>query len=179
MDSLKDFLCVIGAIAVTVLCWGSYGPVLREGSAAMGHDRWRAFLCVGMAYFVIAVVLPAVLIYSSGDSSGGHWTTKGVLWSFAAGTVGAIGALGIIVAFNFNATPHYVMSMVFGCAPIVSAFVSAYLSGAYKEINPKFLAGLVIIAVGAVMVTLFAPRKMPVPKVDTHAPAAVEQSEGS
>src|SRR5262249_27874953 len=44
------------SIAMVALCWGSYGPTLHKGQAAMHHSRLRPFLCVGLAYFAIAVV---------------------------------------------------------------------------------------------------------------------------
>src|SRR5947208_10358553 len=54
---------VLGA----VLSWGVYVPVLHEGQAAMGSGSpsagaVRAFLCVGIAYFVTAVVIPLIAL---------------------------------------------------------------------------------------------------------------------
>ena len=33
------FLFVIGTIALTIVCWGAYGPVLHDGKKAMGAIR--------------------------------------------------------------------------------------------------------------------------------------------
>ena len=75
------------------------------------------FLCVGLAYFVIAVIVPLGALATWTEQ--GSWTFTGVVWSLAAGAAGAIGALGIILAFNFGGKPIYVMPLVFGGAPVV------------------------------------------------------------
>lgn len=168
MPKSLDYLLMVGAIALAALCWGVYGPVLHKGSTALGHSRFRAFLCVGMAYFVIAVLVPLVYLYIRGEP--GTWNFKGIFWSSLGGAAGAIGALGVIMAFNFGGEPHTVMPLVFGCAPVVNAFLSIYLRGQWKEVNPMFLAGLIIVAVGAVTVLLTAPR----PKGHGPAPATTE-----
>ena len=43
---------------ITVLAWGSYGPTIHAGEAGRGSSKWAAFLCVGLAYFIIAVIIP-------------------------------------------------------------------------------------------------------------------------
>jgi len=174
---MKDFMYVIGAIALSVVCWGSYGPILHKGSTAMAGDRWRAFLCVGIAYFIIAVVVPLVILYTRDQP--GVWSGSGAMWSLGGGAAGAIGALGIILAFNFGGKPGYVMPLVFGCAPVVNAFLAIYLAGTWKDVSPMFLAGLVIVALGAAMVLFFAPRGGHAPShaASDHA-AASESSEG-
>jgi len=47
-------LFVLGA----VLSWGLYGPALHRGQVALGNPL-RALLCVGVAYFLIGVLVPA------------------------------------------------------------------------------------------------------------------------
>jgi hypothetical protein len=173
-----DFLFVIGAIALTAVCWGAYGPVLHRGQTAMEGSRLRPLLCVGMAYFVIAVLVPSIWLYTRGEK--GDWTFSGALWSSGGGVAGALGALGIILAFNFGGKPNYVMPLVFGCAPVINSFLSIYMAGTWKDVSPLFLAGLVIVAMGAVMVLVFAPKGHP-PSAGgaAHAPAAaVESAEG-
>ncbi len=102
-----DFLYVIGSIALTAICWGVYGPVLHRGQSSMDGSRLRPLLCVGMAYFVIAVVVPLLWLSTRGEK--GDWTLSGALWSGGGGVAGALGALGIILAFNFGGKPLYVM----------------------------------------------------------------------
>ncbi|MBI2825532.1 MAG: hypothetical protein HYX69_12685 [Planctomycetia bacterium] len=151
-----DYLLVIASIALTAICWGAYGPVLHRGQTAMLGSRLRPLFCVGMAYFVIAVVVPLLVLYLQGEK--GDWTAKGVIWSAGGGVAGAIGALGIILAFNFGGSPSYVMPLVFGCAPVVNAFLTIYWAGSWKEVSPIFLAGLILVAVGAFTVLFFAPK---------------------
>ena len=62
----------------------------------MQGSRLRPFLCVGLAYFVIAVVAPLFLLGVVEDP-GSFDNMSGIAWSFAAGATGAIGALGIIL----------------------------------------------------------------------------------
>lgn len=148
---------VIGSIGLTAACWGIYGPLLKWGQDELGGNRMRAFLCVGIAYFLIAVVVPTVMMYASGKK--GKWSAKGISWSLAAGAVGAVGALGIIFAFNFGGKPVYVMPLVFGCAPVINSFWTIYWQKTWKDINAFFAAGLILVAVGGMTVLFFAPHK--------------------
>ena len=58
----------------------------------------------------------------------GRLDANGIIWSFAGGAVGAIGALGIILAMTFGGHPIYVMPLVFGGAPVVNAFLTIYMA---------------------------------------------------
>jgi hypothetical protein len=160
---MKGMLTVFLFIALTALCWGVYGPVLHEGQHGMGaevagrhiNSLWRPFTCVGLAYFGIAVLVPGVLLTTRGEQ--GHWSTTGTVWSLAAGAAGAIGALGIILAFKNHGNPLYVMPLVFGGAPVVNTFYTMFVSKTYKQLNPMFLAGLILVMTGAVTVLIFKP----------------------
>lgn len=124
----------------------------------MNDSKWRPFLCVGIAYFAIAVVVPVVLMQAGAEPKATHgFSFSGIVWSSAGGVAGALGALGIILAFNFGAKPSWVMPLVFGCAPVVNAFLTVYWAGTWREISPFFLAGLILVAMGAVMVMMFKP----------------------
>src|SRR3569623_1271162 len=81
----------------TALFWGTYGPLLSRGHHLMGTEgRLRPFICVGVAYLIVAIVGPILLMYTTGIDKGGGlqhgWTTRGVIWSSVAGGVGALGA---------------------------------------------------------------------------------------
>lgn len=153
-------------IAMTALCWGAYGPVLHKGQARMGGSRLRPFLCVGLAYFAIAVVVPYFLLGSFPE--GESWDLAGFGWSMLAGAAGAVGALGIIYAFNFGGKPVYVMPLVFGLAPVVNTFTETISKGLFDQVSNEFWASLVMVIIGAVMVLLCAPRgKKPVPSADS------------
>lgn len=175
---MRNTLLLFGAIALTVLCWGLYGSVLKQGQVKMAADgavraattsagqpaspvaaphpaSLRPFVCVGLAYFLIGVIVPAVWLHYYGEK--GEWTLTGLIWSLAGGAMGALGALGIILAFKFGGQPIYVMPLVFGGAPVVNAFLTIFLAGRIKDIGPVFLAGLVIVLIGAIDVMLSAP----------------------
>jgi hypothetical protein len=149
------FLGMLVAIAVTALCWGTYGPVLHFGRDAMDSPL-RPFVCVGIAYFLIAVLVPLLLLARGGERGG--WTVKGTVWSLLAGTAGALGALGIILALQFGGRPIYVMPLVFGGAPVVNTLLSAFMNRAFGDLKAPFLAGLMLVILGAVTVLVFKPQ---------------------
>jgi hypothetical protein len=173
---MRSLLLVIASFTVTILGWGLYVPMLRWGQVAMNPagapGRWRPFMCVGLAYFLIGVIVPIVLLRLRGEQ--GEWTAKGIVYSLLGGVLGALGALGIILAINFGGKPLYVAPLVFGSAPVVNSFVTIYLAGKTREIGPVFLAGLVMVILGAVTVLMFHPE----PKAAT-ASAAAEATSGA
>jgi len=140
---------ILSATGLTALCWGLYGEVLHQGQQAMHESRLRPLICVGLAYFVIAVIVPALMLVRGEQ---GSWTFGGTLWSLAAGVAGAIGALGIILAFAFNGQPVFVMPLVFGCAPVVNTVLTMVLNKAWDKTNVIFLGALVLVVVGAATV---------------------------
>ncbi len=152
---MRAMLAVISSIALAVLSWGSYIPVLHKGQTAMDDSRLRPFICVGLAYVAVAVVVPLALLIVRGEK--GSWTPKGLIYSLAGGTFGALGALGVILAQNSGGAPLLVIPLIFGCAPVVNTFVTMYLNKNYKEVGPWFLAGLILVISGAVTVLVFKP----------------------
>ena len=155
-----QWLLQLLSIGTVVLCWGAYGPVLHRGQAAMEQSRLRPLLCVGLAYFAIAVIVPNLLL-SGGMTEASSYTFTGTAWSLAAGTAGAIGALGIIMAFHFGGRPIYVMPLVFGGAPVINAFATILAKGQLSQVHPMFLSGLILVISGAAMVLVFAPKGPP------------------
>ncbi len=151
-----SFMKVTLSILMAVICWGTYGPVLHLGQMKMGGSRLRPFICVGLAYFIIAVALPLSML--SLDRAGSVWTWWGMFWSIVAGTAGAIGALGIIMAFNSGGKPIFVMPLVFGFAPVVNTLASLAISKQFASVGPVFYAALATVIAGAVMVLVFAPK---------------------
>jgi hypothetical protein len=150
---MRSLVAVLSAVVVTFLSWGLYGPVLHEGQDAMGHSSLRPFICVGVAYFLIAVVVPVVLLFTQGEK--GHWGIVGTFWSLAAGAAGAVGALGIIWAFKFRGNPVFVMPLVFGLAPVVNTFVTMGMTHTYRKAGKIFFAAVIVVAVGAAGVLVF------------------------
>ena len=173
---MRSLLLIVASFAITIFCWGVYGPVLHWGQHGMATPpehlaRLRPFVCVGLAYFAIGVVVPLILLSLYGED--GKWTTRGALFSLFAGALGALGALGIILAFHFGGKPVYVMPLVFGGAPIVNSFLTIFLTGKMKEIGPLFLAGLVMVILGAVTVLSFPPKDN---QVAAEAPPAAAEA---
>ena len=144
------------SILVTALCWGAYGPVLHKGQAKMGGSRLRPFLCVGLAYFLIAVVVPLFMMPYFPDP--GSWKVSASFWSMMAGTVGALGALGIIYAFNFGGKPIFIMPLVFGFAPVVNTFTETFSKGLFDQMTYPFYVSLLLVILGAVTVLICAPK---------------------
>lgn len=171
---MKGILFVSLGIALTISCWGSYGPVLHKGQDALNKNKLKPLICVGAAYFIVAIIVPVIILSSTGALTG-DWSFRGVTFSMAAGCAGALGALGIILALSSGGKPIYVMALVFGGAPIVNALVSMVFAGmSTKDLGarfPFFLAGVILVAIGASMVVVFAP-KAPAAPATTEPPAA-------
>jgi len=159
---LRDIVLRFGSIAMVVCCWGSYGAVLHIGQAAMHHSRLRPLICVGLAYFAVAVIVTNFWLAAAGEPSEYNFT--GTMWSLAAGSAGALGALGIIMSFNFGGKPVYVMPLVFGGAPVVNTLFTTISGGLWSEVSPMFIAGLILVISGSAMVLVFAPKGAPPPK---------------
>jgi len=163
---------IIASMLVAAFCWGSYGPMLHLGQGRMAGSRLRPFVCVGFAYFLIAVIAPLLLIYGRADDAG-SWTMVGLIWSFLAGCAGAIGALGVILAFNAGGKPYYVMPLIFGFAPVINTFISLSEKGSWHLVQPLFWASLIVVIAGAVTVLITAPKPAPparpVPATETKA----------
>lgn len=163
---------------MTVVAWGLYGLCLHTGQVEMKdpvNGRWKAFLFVGIAYFLTAVLAPLVMLLAKGASWG--MPGKGMLWSLIAGIVGALGAFGVLLAFGAKGTPSVVMSIVFAGAPVVNAVVAMAVhppAGGLGAVRWPFLLGIVLAAVGGCLVTLYRPMPSPPPKA-TGAVAAPAQ----
>ena len=137
-----------------VVSWGMYGPTLHQGQLALGNPL-RALLCVGLAYFLIGVLVPVASLYTAGELSG--FTRQGATMATVAGALGAIGAVCIIYAFRAGGVPTYVMPIVFGGAPLVNVVVSMWLHPPETTPNPLLYLGFLFVAGGAGMVLYFKP----------------------
>lgn len=165
---------------LTVVSWGVYGVFLHTGQMAMGdpvNGRYKAFLFVGIAYFLTAVLAPLALLMARGADW--NYPTKGMSWSLIAGIVGAIGAFGVLLAFGAKGTPPVVMSIIFAGAPIVNALVAIAMhppEGGLGSIRPQFFLGIVLAALGGCLVTLYKPNPPAKPKPATTAAAPAKSA---
>jgi hypothetical protein len=169
-------------VILTVCTWGLYGVFLHSGQLAMNDPvfgRYKAFLFVGIAYFIFAVLAPVVLLKVEGSNF--SFPSKGIWISLFAGTLGAIGAFGILLAFGAKGTPHVVMSIVFAGAPIVNAIVAMWMhppKDGIAGVPWQFFLGIVMAATGGCIVSLYKPP--PAPKAArTAAPSIAPPVSGS
>jgi drug/metabolite transporter (DMT)-like permease len=140
---------VLGA----VLSWGVYVPILHEGQTNMGGEKktssMRGFLCVGLAYFLTAVVIPLAYMLIRGDKI--EFSTYGASFATLGGVFGAAGALCIILSIGSGGSPLYIAPLVFAGAPIVNSIVGL-LWKTQQVPGPLFFVGIVLAAVGAFLV---------------------------
>ena len=148
---------------ITVASWGVYGVFLHSGQVGMAdpaQGRYKAFLFVGIAYFLTAVLAPMAILLLKGAS----WSfpVKGMAWSLLAGIVGAAGAFCVLLAFGAKGQPSVVMAIVFGGAPIVNAAVAMWMhppAGGLSAIPKPFFLGMLLAAIGGCLVTLYKPNQ--------------------
>jgi hypothetical protein len=178
---------------LTVLSWGIYGILLHKGRSLMpggtvpspetANAALKAFLLVGVAYFVVAVVGPIIVLWQR--KTDWSFTGGGISWSFIAGTAGAVGAFTLVLALGAAAMPlikggggfgpaaaSAVMPIVFAGAPIVNTVVALAIhppEGGLKALPWQFVVGIVLAATGAFMVAKFAPTNRGA--AAAHAPA--------
>ena len=146
---------------LTVVSWGLYGILLHTGQLSMTdpeNGRYKAFLFVGVAYLITAVIGSLIVLLLNGA----NWAypAKGIMWSTAAGMVGAIGALGVLLAFGAKGSPTVVMTTVFAGARIINAVVATLAhppAGGWASVRWPFVLGIVLAAVGGCLVTFFRP----------------------
>ena len=149
-------LWVVFALTAS-LSWGIYGAMLHRGQVSLGNPL-RALLCVGIAYFLIGVLVPAAALAAQGQLSLSGFNALGTTTATAAGALGAIGAVAIIWAFKNGGLPTYVMPLVFGGAPVINVLVSMALHPPKSSINPLLFVGFLLVVVGASMVLYFRPQ---------------------
>lgn len=136
------------------LFWGVYGPSLHKGQVMLGNPL-RALLCVGVAYFLVGVLVPVGMLAAQGELSG--FGAGGTTWATAAGALGAIGAVFIILAFRSGGVPTYVMPLVFAGAPVVNVVVSMATHPPKAAPNPMLWVGFALAALGAGIVLYYKP----------------------
>ena len=92
-----------GYVILAGLAWGTYVPIIFYGGTELTTrpgtigGRLASILCVGVAYFVLGVVIPVILM-SLRDDAKPDWKTNGLIFSALAGVAGAVGAICVIFA---------------------------------------------------------------------------------
>ena len=159
---------------VTVACWGLYGIFLHAGQLGMADKelgRYKAFLFVGIAYFLTAVLAPLVVLLMSKNM---NWNMppKGMWLSLLAGILGAVGAFFVLLAMasgtksgmNPGIVAVSVMSIIFAGAPIVNAITAIAMhppKAGISAIPVPFFLGIILAALGGFLVTKFKPDSAP------------------
>jgi hypothetical protein len=141
-------------VAGAALSWGAYGALLHQGQVQLGNPL-KALLCVGVAYFLIGVLIPVAALSTQGGLSG--FDTGGLIKATIAGALGAAGAACIIWAFKAGGLPVYVMPLVFGGAPIINVLLTMVMHPPKAAINPLLYVGFALASLGAAMVLYFRP----------------------
>ena len=160
------------------LSWGTYVPLIFYGGSELGGksaSRILAILCVGVAYFVIAVLFPLYL-FLSGQEPWPDLKTTGLVFSGLAGVAGAVGALCVVFASKaaVDAAKEaglppatyrlYIAPLIFGLAPVINTLVSLvwhpkpgepFHFGLEELPDWKLWLGIVLVGAGAFLV-LFA-----------------------
>ena len=143
-------------VIMTIISWGTYIPTLHRGQMGLGGSGVHAFLMVGLAYVLVAIAVPGVMVLRAGSWS--TCTPQGSLFTLGAGVLGALGALGIVLALVNGGRPNVVPPLVFAGAPIVSVFVAMLYNPPRESPSPLFFVGILMAAAGAFLVLSNRPQ---------------------
>jgi hypothetical protein len=161
-------------VALAGLAWGTYVPIIFYGGSELGgkpNARLMAILCVGVAYFIIGVVVPMAL-FLSGQYEWPSLKTTGLVFSSLAGVAGAVGAICVIFATQSAMSAArqaqldpatykvFIAPLIFGLAPVINTLVStvwhpqtgAPLHFGFKMPHPLLWVGILLVGVGAALV---------------------------
>ena len=176
-------------VAGAALTWGAYVVTIDHGRSELAGLKtagrplippaiaaMRAFLFIGLAYFVMGVIVPGVYLYTNRVPAGQDpgFNLRGSVLSTVAGILGAAGALCIVFAVGHarrSGTANaalYVAPLVFAFAPIVNCLISMAVEPPAQKPGPLFFLGLLMAAGGAALVLITKPAAAP------HAPAPSE-----
>jgi hypothetical protein len=133
-----------GYVILAGLSWGVYVPLIFFGGqlltpAGIGGigGRLASILCVGVAYFLLAVLIPVALMATQ-ENATPNWRTVGLVFSGLAGVAGAVGAICVIFASKaavdqagregVNAATYrvYIAPLIFSIAPAINTVLSLF-----------------------------------------------------
>lgn len=164
------------------LAWGTYVPLVFFGGQMLTPadkggigGRLASILCVGVAYFVLAVLVPVVLMATRDDTKP-DWKGVGLVFSGLAGVAGAVGAICVIFASKaavdqakiegVNPATYrvYIAPLIFCLAPLINTLMSLVWhpnakTGDYAVFHLdvpgwKLWAGIVLVAAGTFLVLM-------------------------
>jgi drug/metabolite transporter (DMT)-like permease len=201
MSTIPWWGYVIGA----GLAWGTYVPIVFFGGQMLTPPdkggiggRLASILCVGVAYFLLAVVIPMVLMATREDAKP-DWRLVGLVFSGLAGVAGAVGAICVIFASKaavdqakldgVNPATYriYIAPLIFCLAPLINTLLSTVWHPDAKSGNwavfhldvPgwKLWVGIVLVAAGTFLV-LMSKEEAESKKSQAPKPAAVVKPTG-
>jgi drug/metabolite transporter (DMT)-like permease len=174
-------------VGLAGLSWGTYVPMIAYGGKELSGNRFGALLCVGVAYVLIAVLLP-VGLFVSGKESWPPLKPTGLTFAGLAGVAGAVGALCVIFATKAAGGPRskeylYIAPLIFGLAPVINTLVSVIWHPGPGEPwsfhielpGWKLWAGILFVGIGAALV-LFSKEESEIKHRDAPKPPAVALS---
>jgi hypothetical protein len=182
MDSKNLWMVFVGLAG---LCWGLYVPLVAQGGKEL-KTGYASFLCVGLAYFLIAVLAPVAILFAKGKLP--DFNTAGIALATLAGTAGALGALCVILAVGeFKGNKLFVAPVIFALAPVINTVVSllwhpdrGLFSFGAPEVLPgwKLYVGILLAGLGAGLV-LYSKEEMEMQHARRPhaAPSAVVQAD--
>lgn len=182
-------------VGLAGLSWGTYVPLIFYGGNELGGkpaSRILAILCVGVAYFVIAVLFPLVYLYVlTPEAQRPEPNANGLFFAGLAGVAGAVGAICVIFASKSaieaakaagvvdHATYRlFIAPMIFGLAPVINTAVSLMWHPTkgqpfhfhFDVPGWKLWVGIILVGVGAALV-LFSKEE-----AESHKPTVKPQS---
>jgi hypothetical protein len=170
-----------GYVILAGLSWGTYVPIIFFGGQMLTGDpktaplggRLASILCVGVAYFVLAVVIPLVLMGTRSDTTP-SWKLPGIVFASLAGVAGAVGAICVIFASKAAidqakidevdpATYRvYIAPLIFCLAPLINTALSLvwhpnaktgeWANFHFEMPGWKLVVGIVLVAAGTFLV---------------------------
>jgi hypothetical protein len=91
-----------GYVILAGLSWGTYVPIIFFGGSELGGKpgaRLAAIVCVGVAYLVLAVIIPGVIfLVNQQQREEVSLTANGLIFASLAGVMGAVGAICVVFA---------------------------------------------------------------------------------
>ncbi|MFY7953235.1 MAG: hypothetical protein ACOVT5_12075 [Armatimonadaceae bacterium] len=95
-----------GYVILAGLSWGTYVPIIFFGGGELSAKpgiggRLMAIICVGVAYLVLAIVIPVIVFLtnqSAWQEDVNKSNTGGYIFAGLAGVMGAVGAICVVFA---------------------------------------------------------------------------------
>jgi len=175
-----------GYVILAGLAWGTYVPIIffggqllsplnAQGAAVGVGGRLASILCVGVSYFVLAVLVPIALMATRDDAKA-DWKGVGLVFSALAGVAGAVGAICVIFASKaavdqakldgINPATYrvYIAPLIFCLAPLINTLLSLIWhpnakTGDWAVFHLdipgwKLWAGILMVAIGTFLVLM-------------------------